>query len=141
MTACDPLQPFDNRQPMKRNPVRIGVGLITSVALFLLLDRFIPFAPTELSVALVRMSVLALVSFAIGGLIADSDFVVPAAVLATLTWLAVTGYSVYLGLITGNPLWDYIVWNLPSSVLIPAVALGAKIGTIAAGKLASSNIA
>ena len=126
---------------MKRNRIRIGVGLITSVAVFLLLDRFIPFAPTELSVVLVRMSLLALVSFTIGGLIAKSDFVVPAAVLATLTWLAVTGYSVYLGSITANPLWDYIVWNLPSSVLIPAVALGAKIGSFAASRVAPSTIA
>jgi hypothetical protein len=87
------------------------------------------------------MSLLALASFVIGGLIAKSDFVVPAAVLATLTWLAITGYSVYLGSMIGNPLLDHIVWNLPSSVLIPAVALGAKIGTIAAVRLASSRIA
>ena len=126
---------------MNRNRIRIGVGLTTSVAFFLLLDRFIPLDSTTLSVVLVRMSLLALASFVIGGLIAKSDFVVPAAVLATLTWLAITGYSVYLGSMIGNPLLDHIVWNLPSSVLIPAVALGAKIGTIAAVRLASSRIA
>lgn len=104
-------------------------------------DRFIPFASTELSVSLVRMSLLALASFAIGGLIAKSDFVVPAAALATFTWLAVAGYSVYLGSITVNPLWDYMFWNLLSSVLIPAAALGAKIGTIAASRVASLHIA
>ena len=65
LSACGPLQPFDNQQPMKRNRLRIGVGLIASVAIFLLLDRSIPFASTELSVALGRMSLLALVSFAI----------------------------------------------------------------------------
>ena len=126
---------------MKRNRVQIGVGLIASVAIFLLLDRFIPVAASELTVALARMSLLAFIAFAIGGLIATSNFVVPAAVLATLTWLAVTGYSMYLGSSMGNPLWYYIVWNLPSSVLIPAVALGAKIGTIAAARLAQSNTA
>lgn len=141
MTATDPLQPFDDCQPMKRNRIRIGVGLITSVAIFLMSDRFIPFASTELSVSLVRMSLLALASFAIGGLIAKSDFVVPAAALATFTWLAVAGYSVYLGSITVNPLWDYMFWNLLSSVLIPAAALGAKIGTIAASRVASLHIA
>ena len=124
---------------MKRNRVQIGVGLIASVAIFLLLDRFIPVAATELTVALARMSLLAFIAFAIGGLIATSNFVVPAAVLATLTWLAVAGYSMYLGSSVGNQLWDYVVWNLPSSVLIPAVAVGAKIGTIAAARLAPSK--
>ena len=121
---------------MKRNRIQIGVGLTASVAIFLLLDRFIPVAATELTVALARMSLLAFIAFAIGGLIATSNFVVPAAVLATLAWLAVAGYSMYLGSSVGNQLWDYVVWNLPSSVLIPAVAVGAKIGTIAAARLA-----
>ncbi len=78
---------------MKRNRIQIGVGLTASVAIFLLLDRFIPVAATELTVALARMSLLAFIAFAIGGLIATSNFVVPAAVLATLAWLAVAGYS------------------------------------------------
>ena len=124
---------------MNRNRVQIGVGLIASVAIFLLLDRFIPVAATELTVALARMSLLAFIAFAIGGLIATSNFVVPAAILATLTWLVVAGYSMYLGSSVGNPLWDYVIWNLPSSVLIPAVAVGAKIGTIAAARLAPSK--
>ena len=126
---------------MNRNRVQIGVGLIASVAIFLLLDRFIPVAATELTVALARMSLLAFIAFAIGGLIATSNFVVPAAILATLTWLVVAGYSMHLGSSVGNPLWDYVIWNLPSSVLIPAVAVGAKIGTIAAARLAPSNTA
>lgn len=125
---------------MNRNRVQIGVGLIASIAIFVLLDQFTPAAATELTVALVRMSFLAFIAFAIGGLIATSEFVIPATVLATLTWFAVVGYSVYIGSSIGQPLWDYVIWNLPSSVLIPAVAIGAKIGTVAAARLASSKI-
>ncbi len=126
---------------MKRNRVQIGVGLIASAAIFLLLDRFIPVAATELTVALARMSLLAFIAFAVGGLIATGKFVVPATVLATLTWLTVAGYSMYLGSSIGYPLSDYVVWNLPSSVLIPAAAAGAKVGTIAATRLAPSKTA
>jgi len=87
------------------------------------------------------MSVLAIVAFMIGGLIATRDFVVPATALATLIWLAIAGYSMYSGSSLGDPLWGYVVWNLPSSVLIPAVAVGAKVGTIAAARLARSTSA
>ena len=141
MTAYDPKRPLDNQQTMKKNHIQIGVGLIASISIFWLLDRFIPDAATGLTISLARMSLLAFIAFSIGGLIATNDFVVPAAVLATLAWLAVVGYSMYLGSSIGQPLWDYVVWNLPSSVLIPAVAIGAKIGTIAAAGLASSKTA
>ncbi len=112
-----------------------------SVAVWLLLDRLIPTAATGLSAALVQMSLLAVVAFAMGGVIANSNFVVPATVLAALAWFAIAGYSMYLGSSIGQPLWDYVVWNLPSSVLIPAAAVGAKIGTVAAARLARSTAA
>ena len=125
---------------MKRNRIRIAAGLITSVAILLLLDQLIAGATPNLTIALAQMALLAFIAFAIGGLIATRDFVFPAAILATLNWLAVVGYSIYIGLSLGNPIWDYIVWNLPSSVLIPAVAVGAKVGTSAASRLAPSSI-
>ena len=124
---------------MDRNRVRIGVGLLAAMAVWLLLDRLIPFEATTLTVALARMSLLAIVGFAIGGYIAANRFVVPAMALAALTWIAVAGYSMYLGSSIGNPLWEYVVWNLPSTVLIPAVAIGAKIGTVAAAKRSRST--
>ena len=62
-------------------------------------------------------------------------------VLGSLIWIAVAGYSVYLGLSTGGPLWDLVIWNLPSAVLIPALAIGAKIGTVAATMRARSTTA
>ena len=126
---------------MNRNRVRVGVGLVAAVAVWLLLDRLIPFESTVLPVALARMSLLAIVAFAIGGYIAADKFVVSAMALAALTWIAVAGYSMYLGSSIGIPPWEYFVWNLPSTVLIPAVAIGAKIGTVAAAKCARSTTA
>lgn len=110
-----------------------------SVSVFLCLGWLIPDGATDLIVVIVRMSLLAFAAFVIGGLIATGDFVVPAAVVATLAWLSVVGYSIYLGSSLGQPLWDYVLWNLPSSVLILAVAIGAKTGNIAAAKFASAR--
>lgn len=139
MTATDPKRSHENQESIKKSRIQIGVGLVASISIFLLLDRFTPIAATGLTVALARMSLLAFIAFAIGGIIATNDFVVPAAVLATLTWLAVVGFSMYLGSSMGQPLRDYIVFNLPSSVLIPAVAMGAKVGTIASARLTSTR--
>lgn len=140
MAAVDPKRPFDNPRSMKRNRIRIAAGLITSAAIFLLLDQLIAVATPDLAIALAQMALLAFIAFAIGGLIATSDFVFPAAIFAALTWLAVAGYSIYIGLSLGNPIWDHFVWNLPSSVLIPAVAVGAKVGTSAAARLAPPSM-
>ena len=126
---------------MKRSRTRVGIGLLVAAAVWLLLDRLIPFEATTLAVALARMALFALIASAVGGFIAIHNFVIPAIVLAALTWIAILGYSMYLGWSVGNPLWDYVVWNLPSTVLIPAVAIGAKIGTVAATKHARSSTA
>ena len=100
-----------------------------------------PATATGLSTALVQSSLLAVVAFAMGGVIAKCNFVVPATVVVALAWFAITGHSIYLGSSIGQPLWDYVVWSLPSSVLIPAAAVGAKIGTVAAARFARSTAA
>ena len=112
--------------------------MLAAAAAWLLLDRLIPFDATTLTGALARMSLLAIIASAMGGFIAVEKFVIPAIALAAFTWVTTVGYSMYLGWDVGIPLWDYVLWNLPSTVLIPAVAIGAKIGSVTATKHARS---
>ena len=120
--------------PTKSTQVRIGAGLIASVAIFLLLDRVLPIQATSLTAVLVRMSVCAFLAFAIGGFIAKRNFVGVAGALAAFAWVGVTGYSIYLGSNFDQSAWDSLIWNLPSSVLIMAAVAGALAGTFLASR-------
>jgi hypothetical protein len=118
---------------MTQEKIQIALGLILASAIWLGLDHLLPHVSSSLTFALAQMSAVAIVAFGVGGLVAKSNFIVPATVLALVMWLAATAFSLSIGLRLGNPMWPQFVWNLPSLVLVPAVAIGAAIGT-SAGK-------
>ena len=123
---------------MARKRTQIALGLVSAAGIWLGLDYLAPSNSTTLEFALIRMSSLALIAFGAGGLVAKRDFLVPAIVMALIVWLASTAYSLSIGLSLGNPMWLQFVWNLPNLVLIPAVAIGAIIGTAAAKRIRGS---
>jgi hypothetical protein len=87
------------------------------------------------------MSFFAILACAIGGYIAAESFVLPAMILAMFAWITVTAYSFFMGAGFGDVSLERLVWNLPNAVLIPAAAVGAKLGTTIAaqrGKSASA---
>jgi len=126
---------------MDTNRARIAIATLVTVATYLLLDLVLPWNSTSLIAVLVRMSLITVAVCAIGGYIAVGSFIVPAIILAALTWIATTAYSMYLGLDFGDVSFDRLVWNLPNAVLVPAAAIGAKIGSIMAVRGGRSSVA
>ncbi len=117
---------------MERNRAQIALGLVLAVGVWFSLDQLTPDKAGSLNIALIRMSLLAIVAFGIGGYFAREDFLVPSMCLALVVWLVVTAYSLSIGFELGNPMWTQFIWNLPNLVLIPAVAVGALVGTAVA---------
>ena len=103
-----------------------------AVGIWFSLDQLVPDKAESLNFALIRMSALAVVAFGLGGFVARRGFLIPAMLLALVIWIAVTAYSLSIGFELGNPMWPQFSWNLPSLVLIPAVAVGALTGTATA---------
>ena len=114
---------------MTQERIQITLGLIVASAIWLGADHLLPHVSSSLAFSLAQMSAVAIVAFGVGGLVAKSNFIVPATILALVMWIAATAISLSIGWRLGNPMWPQFVWNLPSLVLVPAVAVGAAIGT------------
>ena len=119
---------------MDRNQPRIVFGLLSTVVAFSVFGVMFPHETgvVNISLVLLRMSFHAAVACAIGGYIAGDKFVVPAMILAALTWFATTAYSMYIGAHFDDVSFDRLLQNLPFAILVPASAIGAKFGMMAA---------
>ena len=126
---------------MARNRAQIALGLLLAVSVWFSMDQLAPDKAELLTLALTRMSLLAIIAFGIGGFVARANFVVPSMCLALVVWLVVTAYSLSIGFELGNSMWSQFVWNLPNLVLIPAVAVGALVGTAMARWVQSESSA
>jgi len=135
MAGIDPKRPLGNLYSMVPKRARIALGLLSAMAIWWGLDYFAFNDSATLEVALIRMSIGAFIGFLFGGLIASDNFLIPATVLALVLWVATTSYSLFIGMSIDNPMWPQFVWNLPSLVLLPAVAIGAIVGTSVAKML------
>ncbi len=114
---------------MARNRAKVALGLLLAVGVLFGMDQLAPDNAGSLTFALGRTSLLTIVAFGIGGLVAREGFLVPSICLALVMWLVVTAYSLSIGLELGNPMWSQFIWTLPNLVTIPAVAIGALLGT------------
>ena len=129
------------RLMLDQKRTRILIGLVAVVAVWVLLDLMFPWESTTLTNVLAQMSFFAIVACTIGGYIATENFVLPATILAVFVWFSVTAYSFFIGAEFGDASFERLVWNLPNAVLIPAAAVGAKLGIAVAaqrGKSASA---
>ena len=122
---------------MTKNTAQISLGLLLAVVAWVSIDYFAPDESGSLIYALSRMSLLAMISFAMGGLVARTNFVFPSICFAIAVWVVVVAYSLSIGVELGNSMWSQFVWNLPSLLLVPAVAVGALAGMALAGFLKS----
>ena len=123
---------------MTQEQSQIALGLIAAAGIWLGLDYLSPSNSTSLEFQLIRMCFFALIAFGIGGFVAKRGFLIPALVLALVVWSATTVYSLSIGWKLGNPMWSQFIWNLPSLVLMPAVAIGTLVGTAAAKRIRTS---
>jgi len=126
---------------MQRHRVQNALGIAATVVVWFGLNSVVPEVSTTLREALIWMTVIAVISFGIGGFVAKKNFLLPTLLLASTVWLATTGYSQYLGASLENPFWQQLFWNLPNLLLIPASAIGATIGMATAAKVQSTSSA
>jgi hypothetical protein len=126
---------------MARNRVQIALGLLLAIGIWFSMNQLTPDKGESLTLALTKMSLLAIVAFGIGGFVARANFILPSMCLALVVWLVVTAYSLSIALELGNPMWSQFIWNLPTLVLIPAVAVGALGGTAMARWVQSESSA
>ena len=134
MAASDPKQTVTSWGVMDKSQFRIVLGLLAAVFSYFILDIIFPIGTGIVSLwqILLPMSCYAAVACAIGDFIASDSFVIPASILATFTWLIGAAFSMHIGMQIDDVSVDRIVQNLPFAIIVPAAAIGAKLGIMTA---------
>jgi hypothetical protein len=107
----------------------ILLGLIASFGVAWLIDLLVPVPQTGLGIYYVSLFITLFLAFTVGGLVAQREFVIPAAVTQLLLVGSIVIHTAYLAKNAGLPVQPILTNNLPVIVIsVIGAAVGARTG-------------